>query len=200
MRDLGNATGTLGMEIITLENGAMLKSLHFGIKHYRGSNYQLSGTLGTLQDMTDGTIGVYMEQGPGMNGKGTYENYTPAPVIAGTENSGHGGGDFYTTHYFIRSILGDPVARERAINVYDAVDMCIPGTLGYISIAEGNKPIKIPNLRNKEERDAWRNDTRCSFPAIAGDQLIPNNLWGDPEIPDSVFDEVRRRWEAGEPG
>ena len=60
--------------------------------------------------------------------------------------------------------------------------------------------MKIPNLRNKEERDAYRNDNRCSFPAIAGEQLIPNNLWGDGEIPDSVFDEVRRRWECGEPG
>ena len=200
MRKLGNSAGTLGMEVITLENGAFMKSLHFGIKHYRGSNYQLNGDLGALQDMGDGTIGVYMEEGPGRNGQGKRENYKPSPIVAGTENSGHGGADYYTTHYFIRSILGDPEARERAINVYDAVDMCIPGTLAYISIAEGNKPIKIPNLRNKEERDAWRNDTRCAFPAIAGDQLIPTNLWGDGEIEDAVYEEVRRRWQAGEPG
>ena len=200
MRELGCASGTLGMEIVTLENGAILKSLHFGIKHYRESNYQLSGTLGTLQDMGDDTIGVYMEKGPGMNCQGERENYKPEPAIAGSENTAHGGGDYYPTHYFIRAILGDPVAKERSINVYDAVDMCIPGTLAYISVVEGNKPIQIPNLRNKEERDAWRNDTRCTFPDIAGDQLLPNNLWGDPEIPDSVYAEVKRRWEAGEPG
>jgi predicted dehydrogenase len=154
MRKLGNSAGTLGMEVITLENGAFMKSLHFGIKHYRGSNYQLNGDLGALQDMGDGTIGVYMEEGPGRNGQGKRENYKPSPIVAGTENSGHGGADYFTTHYFVRSILGDPEARERAINVYDAVDMCIPGTLAYISIAEGNKPIKIPNLRNKEGETA----------------------------------------------
>ena len=84
-------------------------------------------------------------------------------------------------------------------NPTDLFKVDVPESL-YISIAEGNKPMKIPNLRNKEERDAWRNDTRCSFPHIAGDQLIPNNLWGDGEIDEAVFDEVRRRWEAGEPG
>jgi len=72
--------------------------------------------------------------------------------------------------------------------------MCIPGTLGYVSIAEGNKPIRLPNLRNPEERDAYRNDTRCTFPEIAGDQWIPNNLYGDPEIPDEVFERVREKF------
>lgn len=199
MRELGTASGTLGMEVITLSNGAFLKSLHFGMKHTRHSNYQLNGSLGALQDMGDGRIAAYVEK-PHQNGRGTHETYTPSAVIAGTENSGHGGGDFFTTHYFIRSILGDETARERSINVYDAVDMCIPGTLGYVSIANGNMPVKIPNLRNHEERDAYRNDKRCSFPAIAGDQLIPNDLHGGEAIPDSVFAEVRRRWENGEPG
>jgi len=29
---------------------------------------------------------------------------------------------------------------------------------------------------------------------------VSNNAYGDPEIPDEVFDEVRRRWEKGLPG
>ena len=33
MRDLGTGSGTLGMEVITLSNGAFMKSLHFGMKH-----------------------------------------------------------------------------------------------------------------------------------------------------------------------
>ena len=199
MRNLGTASGTLGMEIVTLNNGAMLKSLHFNIKSTRHSNYQLNGDLGGVQDLGDGRIAVYTEK-PGENCRGEYRTYTPAPIVAGTENSGHGGGDFFTTYYFIRSILGDEEARERAIGVYDAVDMCMPGTLGYRSIVMGNRPIKLPNLRNKEERDAWRNDTFTTFPESAGDQYVSNNVQEQIDIPDSVFDEVRRRWEAGEPG
>lgn len=199
MRNLGTASGTLGMEIITLSNGAMMKSLHFGMKHTSHSNYQLNGDRGAMKDLANGHIAVYTE-GENENCRGRHEDYVPSAIIAGTENSGHGGGDFFTTYYFIRSILGDEVARERAINVYDAVDMCIPGTLGYRSIYEGNSSVRIPNLRNREERDAWRNDTFCTFPHIAGDQYVSNNLYNDEPIPDAVFDEVRRRWEAGEPG
>lgn len=193
MRELGTASGTLGMEIITLENGAMFKSLHFNMKHTTHvSNYQLNGDLGAMKDVGD-KLDVYIEE-RGKNGGGKFESYLPEHVIEAGKASGHGGGDFYTTYYFIRSILGDEVARERSIDVYTAVDMCIPGTLGFISISEGNKPIKIPNLRNKAERDPYRNDTRCTFPHIAGDQYIPNNIYGDPEIPDEVFEKVKRMY------
>ena len=30
--------------------------------------------------------------------------------------------------------------------------------------------------------------------------LVSNNVHEQIDIPDEVFDEVRRRWEAGEPG
>ena len=193
MREVGTRSGTLGMEIITLENGAFMKSLHFNMKHTRHSNYQLNGDLGALQDLANGQIAVYTEK-PGQRTHGNHEIYMPGHIIAAGANSGHGGGDFYTTHYFIQSILGDEEAKANAIDVYSAVDMCIPGTLGYVSITEGNKPIRLPNLRNPEERDAYRNDTRCTFPEIAGDQLIPNNLYGDPEIPDEVFERVREKF------
>ena len=80
------------------------------------------------------------------------------------------------------------------------VDMCMPGTLGYRSIVMGNQPIRLPNLRNPEERDAWRNDTFCTFPESAGDQYVSNNVHEQIDIPDEVFAEVERRWRAGEPG
>ncbi len=193
MRELGTASGTLGMEIITLNNGAIMKSLHFGMKHATHvSNYQLNGDKGAFKDLGE-ELATYIEGDKG-NGNGDYSTYKPEPVIADAAGSGHGGGDFYTLHYFIHTILGDEVAKERSINVYDAVDMCIPGTLGYRSIVNGNAPIKVPNLRNKEERDAYRNDTFCTFPDIAGDQWVSNNIYNDEPIPDSVFDEIRKEW------
>ena len=76
--------------------------------------------------------------------------------------------------------------------------MCIPGTLGYRSIVNGNVPIKVPNLRNKDEREAYRNDTFCTFPDIAGDQYVSNNIHNSDPIPDEVFEDVHRRWLAGE--
>ncbi len=64
----------------------------------------------------------------------------------------------------------------------------------------GNKPVKVPDLRNPEEREPYRNDRFCTFPDIAGDQWVSNNNWGDPEIGDEVYAEVKRKWLAGEDG
>ncbi len=200
MRKLGTASGTLGMEILTLNNGAIVKSLHFGMKSTTHvSNYQLNGDKGALKDLGDDQLATYIEGDKG-NGKGDFLTYSPEPVNVDSLNAGHGGGDFYTIYYFIRAILGDEVALERTIDVYEAADMSTPGTLGYRSIVEGNAPIKVPNLRNKAERDAYRNDTLCCFPEIAGDQYVSNNIHNNEPIPDEVFEEVKRRWLAGEPG
>ena len=199
-RALGSAAGTLGMEIITLDNGAIMKSIHYQIKNAtHGSNYQLNGATGSLKDLGDGRLATYIEGNKG-NGKGIFDTYTPKPLFEGTEKSGHGGSDFYPTYYFIRSILGDEVAIERSINVYEAIDMCIPGTLGYRSIVEGNTPIKIPNFRNPEEREPYRNDRMCCFPETAGDQYVSNNVKNPEPIPDEVCIEMKRRWLAGEDG
>ena len=200
MWNLGSAVPCAGMEIITLENGAVFKSLHGGLKHNEPqSNYQLNGDRGAMKDLAHGKLAVYTE-GENENCRGRHEIYEPKPVIEAAAATGHGGGDFFTTHYFLQSILGDEVARERAIDVYKAVDMCIPGILAYKSICNDNCSVKIPNLRNKEERDAYRNDTFCTFPEIAGDQFVPVNIQGFEPIPDSIYDEVRRKWLAGEEG
>lgn len=199
MRKLGTATPSAGMELITLSNGAILKSLHGGLKQNEHSSFQINGDRGSMMDRGDKQIAVYME-GENENCRGKHELYTPEPVMIGTEKSGHGGGDFFTTHYFIQSILGDPVAKERAIDVYQAVDMCIPGILAYRSICNDNCSVRIPNLRNPEERDAYRNDTFCTYPDIAGDQYVSHNIQEDIVIPDEVFEEMKRRWLAGEPG
>ncbi len=200
MRNLGRPIGCGGMEILTLENGAIFRSIHGDLKTVSHDYcYQLNGDKGAMKDIGDGKLATYIEGDKG-NGKGDYETYEPETVIAEAAKTGHGGADFYTTHYFIQSILGDEEAKKNSINVYEAVDMSIPGILAYRSIVNGNAPVAIPNLRNKEERDAYRNDTFCTFAEAAGDQCVPSNIHIKEPIPDSVYEEVKRRWEAGEPG
>ncbi|MBQ9151483.1 MAG: hypothetical protein IJX72_04475, partial [Clostridia bacterium] len=52
-----------------------------------------------------------------------------------------------------------------------------------------------PNLRNKEEREIWRNDTTCTDPKAAGDMLIPTFSKGTPEIPQEVYDRMKQLWD-----
>jgi len=54
------------------------------------------------------------------------------------------------------------------------------------------------NLRNKSERDAFRNDHACTNPAAGGEQLLlvsPN--YDITKIPDKEFERIRKLWEAG---
>lgn len=195
MTELGATAGAYSVIMLTLENGALLKALQFGIKHNDpGNNYQLNGDLGALKDLHDGRLATYFEEAGKME-EGVHDIITPEPLIAAAADSGHGGADFYTTHFFINSILGDEMAKEYAVDVYQAVDMCIPGILGYKSIANGNASIEIPDLRDPAQRDKYRNDTFCSFPKIAGDMYVSHNLTGTPEPSDEVYEKVRKMWQ-----
>lgn len=51
--------------------------------------------------------------------------------------------------------------------------MGICGILAFRSILQGNMPMKVPDFRNNEDRDAYRNDHACTSAAVAGDQIIP---------------------------
>lgn len=197
MVELGARFGSGGIEMVKLENGAMVKSLHGDIKTYQHSRFYLSGTKGGILDPNEnGLINVYTEQ-PGQNCVGKKEIYYPEHTvdIARNGNFGHGGGDFYTVYYFIKAIMGADTAKEMACNVYEAVDMTLAGIYGYKSVLNGGITYALPNLRNKEERDALRND---NFPYIENGK-IPNPVPYD-AIPDEVYKRVEELWKAGKPG
>lgn len=198
LRNLGYTAGTLGTQMLVLENGSFMKSTQFNIKHPEHSHYQLDGDIGGMIDR-NGTLLTYIEE-RGKNGHGKHESYVPEFSIPDAASYGHGGGDFYTTYNFIRTILGDEEARRETIDVYTACDMSMPGILAYRSILEGNTPQEIPNFRLKEERDKYRNDTFCTFVEAAGDMYASNDNSGLPPVSDEVYEEVRRRYENGIPG
>ena len=96
-------------------------------------------------------------------------------------------------HNFVEKLNGNDDAD--IIDVYEALDMFLPGMFAYYSALEGGIPMDVPNLRNPEEREKWRNDTRCTDPKVAGDMLIPSYSKGTPEIPDSVYDVIREKFD-----
>ena len=94
---------------------------------------------------------------------------------------------------FAQKVLGDENAD--IIDVYEALDMFLPGMFAFRSILAGGIPMDIPNLRNKDEREKWRNDTACTDPKVAGDMLLPTMKGGTPEIDDAVYVRMKAIWE-----
>ena len=196
---VGAKGGQFGIEMVTLENGGMIKSIHGGL--YRNSIwYSVYGSKGRLEcgreDAMDGHIGklyINKDEYDGGYETGSLNAVFPQHAPAGeVEGFGHGGSDFFSMYYFIKKILGDEDADT--IDVYEALDMFLPGLFAYRSVMAGGIPMELPNLRDKTQRDKWRHDTTCTDPKAAGDMLLPTFSKGTPEIPQEVYDRMARLW------
>ncbi len=108
--------------------------------------------------------------------------------------AGHGGGDFFTVHYFLQAILERP-GGEYLIDVYQGVDMTLPGIIGYRSIWEGNVTLEIPDLRKPEVRDRYRNDNWSVDPKFAGPGQPDSSCASEKiEVPDEVYERLASQW------
>ena len=198
MKRMGAKAGSAAVEMITLENGAVIKSLH-GVGCSRNSIwYSVYGSEGRLEsareDAEVGGVGRIYTNLTKRNPNKLPHTYEPKDVNSDVAmNSGHGGSDFYTVYNFVRKIKGDETAD--IIDVYEAMDMFLPGIMGYQSILKGGVPVEIPNLRDPAVREQYRNNTACTDPKVAGDQLLPSYSKGNPEIPQENYDALRAKFE-----
>ena len=197
---VGAKGGQFGIEMVTLENGGIVKSIHGGL--YKNSIwYSVYGSKGRLEcgreDAMDGHIGklyVNKDEYDGGYETGSLNAVFPQHAPEGeVEGFGHGGSDFFSMYYFIKKIMGDEDADT--IDVYEALDMFLPGLFAYRSVMAGGIPLELPNLRDKTQRDKWRHDTTCTDPKAAGDMLLPTFSKGTPEIPQEVYDRMARLWD-----
>ena len=201
MYRMGAKAGPFGVEMVTLENGAILKSLH-GVGSVKYSLwYSVQGDMGVLESARNiaGPEGVQTMLMQGDRVEGSDDGlWTDTNLSDGltelAEGFDHGGGDYYLLYNVCEAVKGNRQAD--VIGVYEALDMFLPGMFAYFSVLDGGRPQTIPDLRKKEERDRWRSDTRCTDPAVAGDQLIPSYSKGNPAIPHEIYDGMREKLEA----
>ena len=196
---IGSKSGQFGIEMVTLENGGMIKSIHGGL--YKNSVwYSMYGSKGSMEcgreAAKDGHIDrIYIDSDEYSGGYETAksENYYPKHGMEDrTEGFGHGGSDFYSMYHFVEKIKGN--SKADIIDVYEALDMFLPGLFAYRSILDGGVPKEIPNLRDKKVRELWRNDTACTDPKAAGEMLLPTFSKGTPEFDDSVYEYMKKLW------
>lgn len=197
---LGAKSGLFGIEMVTLENGGILKSIHGGL--YKNSIwYTVYGSKGRMETAREdakgeGVCRIYVnaDEYPGEYGEEKLETYKPEGYAKeASKYFGHGGSDFYCIDQFVKKILNQDDAD--IIDIYEALDMFLPGMFAYRSVMKGGVAVEIPNLRDKKVRDEYRNDTACTDPKVAGDMLLPVFSKGNPEIAPEVYAEVKRKWE-----
>ena len=204
MARLGYRGGTSGMIIAQMSNGATVKSLHGHLKREPGSIwYSVYGRKGMMEsDRWGDGIGKVFVYREGNDLTGTEIGYRPKQRI-NTElaklTAGHGGSDFYTMHYFLEKILGRPDGQE-SIDVYQAIDMGLPGLLAYRSILAGNAPMEVPDFRDRSIREKYRDDRRTTSNHAAPEDRLPICSFVNPETPECNYDEVKRLWLESQKG
>lgn len=197
----GSRSASYGMELVTLENGAVVKSIHGNLYKYNNS-YVIYGSKGRMETAradagTGGTDRIYVNADiteADYGNEPPVKTYLPAEEEKNSKAFGHGGSDFWSMYYFIEKIRGDETAD--VIGIYEALDMFLPGLFAFRSILDNSRSYDIPDLRDPAQREKWRGDTACTDPGAAGDMLLPTCKGGTPEIPSYVYDRVREKWEA----
>jgi hypothetical protein len=183
--------------MITLENGAIIKSIH-GDLAKNSIWFSIYGSKGRMESAREDSLlndveRIYLnldpEEGEFANEVQTYEPKENHHEIA--KDFGHGGSDFYTMYHFIEKVLGH---EADIIDVYEALDMFLPGLYAYRSILNNNQPQAIPNLRLKEERDKVKDDIQCTDPKVAKEFLIPCYSKGNPDIPDTTYQKLKNKY------
>lgn len=197
---MGRKSGLFGIEMVTLENGGIIKSIHGGLR--KGSVwYAVYGSKGRAESAReaakcDDNKRIYINLD---SNEDTFDSIEVSTYIPEREydeqanKAGHGGSDFYSIWHFVEKVKGNPDAD--IIDIYEALDMFLPGMFAYRSILNGGKPMEIPNLRDKAVREQYRNDTMCTDPNVAGDMLIPVISTGNPDIPEEIYDKQKKIWE-----
>ena len=211
---MGMKSGAAAVEMVTLANGAVIKSLH-GLGISRNSVwFSVYGSKGRMESSREDAESVLLPKPEKMyesmhkavsrlytnldENEGdnllNAEVYEPCDELtAASRDYGHGGSDYYTMWHFIEKIRGNEKAQ--IIDVYEALDMGFVGLFGYKSILKGGAPVDIPDFRIPSEREAFRNDTECTNPEKAGAMLIPSYSLGNPEIPKEVYAYHRQKWQ-----
>lgn len=101
--------------------------------------------------------------------------YTPTwndPDEEFINQSGHGGSDYLTARMFIDCIRKG-VQPEHPFDIYSAVAMSSVAILSFRSVMEGGAPYDIPDFRNKEDAEKYRNDRATPFYSKGNEPTIP---------------------------
>ena len=197
MARMGAKAGAYGMELVTLENGAVLKSLH-GVGPSKNSVwYSIYGSKGRMESAREdaengGTDRLYVncDAGEGDNKSESVDTSIRDGLTDAAEASGHGGSDYYVMHNLVEKLRGNRNAV--IVDAYEAMDMFLPGYFALLSAIRGGVRMEIPNLRDPAVRETWRNNTACTDPAVAGDMLLPSLSTGTPDIPEATYEALKR--------
>jgi len=155
-----------GAFLVTTASGAQVHVAASFASARDGQWLSLQGTEGVIESARWGDRNALLLHQHGVGAPdvpaSSYLADYPAEM-AHAAASGHGGADYWPVYYFVRAVRdGVPPPMD----VYDACDFTLPGIMAYRSALLGGMPQAVPDWRDVQTRDRYRQDT-ASPPRVA---------------------------------
>jgi len=180
-RERGKLTDTLGSVVVTrMDNGAVFNTT--GCSAYTPTSkwYRLACEKETLETVRyDGSEAKLIVATSGECQELTEPTREEAGLtVEGVDQeiiskAGHGGIDLHAAYHFIKYLRDE---EEPFFDVYRSVAVSAVAILGWYSALTGSGEIRIPDFRDKAQRDEVRGDYRKPFARRVEDVNMPYRI------------------------
>ncbi len=175
----------------TMDSGAIFRLVQGAIPGH-SVQYRIHGTRGMMRG--DWST-VHVEHDNFNIPKNGYPKRSLQPVFPDwaqkASRAGHGGGDFFTNHYFAQAIR---TGQQPYLDVYRAADMSAVGIQAWRSALASGTPHPLPDWRKKSARSAYLRDNWSPF-APQGPDKAPSSVAKPPYKPTkAAIAAAEKRW------
>jgi predicted dehydrogenase len=179
MTDTVKLADTAAPMLIRMDNGAVMKSLHGGLRGH-GVHVRIHGNKGLMETCRHGDrrrLRVWREPWEKRKGEPVETVYAPdfPEHHDQATKAGHGGGDFFTNYHFAQAIR---TGKQPYLDVYRAIDMTLCGIQGWRSALADGAPMEIPDFRKESVRRKYAKDDWSPDPARARKGQPPCSILG----------------------
>ncbi|HEY3298445.1 MAG TPA: Gfo/Idh/MocA family oxidoreductase [Armatimonadota bacterium] len=162
------------VSICRMSNGSMSRIMGLSL---RGNSiwYRFHGTRGLMENTRAGSTEMVRilhedwDRGPGDVSEKIYKPDLPVHADL-AEKFGHGGGDFFTGHYFAEAIRKNEQPYQ---DVYWGLDATVVGIQGWRSCLANGASFDIPDFRDESVRKKYEGDDWSPFP----EDRAPGQPW-----------------------
>ncbi|MCX5670663.1 MAG: hypothetical protein NTU94_05005, partial [Planctomycetota bacterium] len=181
-----------------MDDGAVFRLFGLGLPGH--SNwYRVHGDRGAMEITRGpgyfgpGQVRVWHEEWDLRPGEVRERTYLPDwPEHADlARKAGHGGGDFFTAHYFAEAIR---TGKPPYLDVYRGVAMSCVGILAWKSVLARGAPFEMPDFRKEASRAPFANDHWTPFAKTEGPDRPPTASRGEPPLDPKGLAIARKVW------
>lgn len=185
-----------GIILCRMDNGAVFRIWGLMMNSIHRVRYEIHGDRGLISTAEPNhwsNVKIHHEswmRKPGEKVECSYQPDWPGNAEQ-ADRAGHGGGDYWTCHYFAEAIRKGTTPY---LDVYRATAMAAVSILGWRSCLEEGIPFAIPDFRKKAARKPFLKDNWSPFPQDAGPGQPPPSLNGVVKPSREAVSHARKEW------